>query len=113
MKNLLLSLTLAVLFLVRAGGVSETPKLPLAPSFTQHVLPIIKGKCSHLPTCHAAKGASTPFVDHASISIKAKTIVKRITNVNGIMPPIQAGVKLSKAEINQIKIWTENGAPNN
>lgn len=112
MKNSLLSHSLVIILFINLGGVADVSEAS-TPSFSKEILPLIKSKCSNLVTCHAAKGASTPFIDHTTISVKGKKIVKRITNINGIMPPIKSGIKLTREEIDQITSWVEAGTPNN
>lgn len=82
------------------------------PSFKQTVLPLLQRKCN-LPACHANRGASTALTNYTAVAAKGKTIVKRITSLNGAMPPVASGIKISKDEIKLIQSWVAASAPNN
>ena len=87
-----------------------------APTFNQHIAPIIYRNCS---ACHRP-GEAAPFslLSYEETKKKARTIAKVVALRN--MPPWQAGPasypyrderRLTDAEIAQIKDWTEAGMP--
>ena len=77
--------------------------------FTANVLPLISSKCS-TPTCHDETAAGGFVLQNyfqvsgAQDRIKARVVVQKS------MPPTGA---LLPTEINTIKCWLQNGAPNN
>lgn len=107
-KPLLNLLTLVLVFVSLSWSLYK----PDAPSFKNQVFPLIQSKCN-MKECHADRGGGAPYTSHEAIKLRGKKIVKRITNINGIMPPIQSGIKLSVEEKNLIKTWVEMGMPNN
>ncbi|MBC7688852.1 MAG: hypothetical protein H7211_11805 [Aquabacterium sp.] len=80
--------------------------------YTADISPIITSKCA-IPGCHDANGASNPagfvFLNYAQLSAKKDRINARVI-MERTMPPTGP---LSDAEINKIKCWIGNGAPNN
>ncbi len=109
MRKLLLHLILlTILFTCLSWEMRE----PLAPSFKSQVFPLIQAKCNS-KECHAERGGSTAYTSYEAIKAKGKKIVKRITNINGIMPPVKSGIKLTKEEITLIKAWVDAGMPDN
>ncbi len=109
MRKLLLNLLTLVLVVV---SLSWSLYKPDAPSFKSQVFPLIQSKCN-MKECHADRGGGASYTSYEGIKLKGKKIVKRITNINGIMPPIQSGIKLTPEEKNLIKNWVEMGMPNN
>ncbi len=77
--------------------------------FTANVLPLISSKCS-TPSCHDGAAAGGFVLQNyfqvsgAQDRIKARVVVQKS------MPPTGA---LLPTEINTIKCWLQNGAPNN
>ena len=87
-----------------------------APTFNQHIAPIVYRNCS---ACHRP-GEAAPFslLSYDDTKKKAKTIAKAIAS--RIMPPWHAGPasypyrderRLTDAEVALIKEWTEAGMP--
>lgn len=109
MRKQLLHFLMSAILLVCVGWRDQKTE---APSFKNQVFPLIQSKCN-AKECHANKGGSTPYTSYDAIKLKGKKIVKRITNINGIMPPVQSGIKLTKEEITVIKTWVAMGMPNN
>lgn len=107
-KSLLHLLMLVLVFVSLSWNLHE----PNAPSFKNQVFPLIESKCN-MKECHADRGGGAPYTSYELIKLKGKKIVKRITNINGIMPPIKSGIKLTPEEKNLIKTWVEMGMPNN
>lgn len=108
LKSFLNLLMVSLVFVSLSWSLHE----PNAPSFKNQVFPLIQSKCN-AKECHANKGGGTPYTSYEAIKLKGKKIVKRITNINGIMPPVQSGIKLTKEEIAVIKTWVEMGMPDN
>ncbi len=109
MRKKLLNLLVGLLAL---SSLSWNLRQPDPPSFKKEIFPLIQTKCN-MKECHADRGGGAPYTSYDAIKSKGKKIVKRITNINGIMPPLQSGIKLTSEEKALIKTWVETGMPNN
>ena len=83
------------------------------PSFSECVKPIIEQNCIQ---CHRNNSQNGLLQTHAQIILymqngKLLDRIQRDADAVGVMPP--SGQKLSDNEIQILKKWEENGAPNN
>lgn len=79
-------------------------------SFATNVLPLIQGRCSTSPGCHAAGSTNSggPLTNYAQISARANQIKSSVNA--GTMPQ---GSSLTNAEKATISCWVDAGALNN
>lgn len=83
-------------------------------AFTADILPIIQTNCQG---CHSGSqpSAGIHLDDYASIKAAADegSLYGSIAWLSGYQPMPQNAAQLSDCNINQIKNWIDNGAPNN
>jgi uncharacterized membrane protein len=90
-------------------GSTLPPSCDSIPSFQSSIKNIIINKCA-ISGCHDAfASGGYIFQNYAQISgakdnIKAAAVVQKIMPLSGTLEP---------SEINQLRCWIENGAPNN
>ncbi len=86
-------------------------------SFGQHIRPILQAHCN---ICHSSGGTSFPLEEHDEVQYRA--LLKRdgigvLYGAVAHLPAFQAmprdAPKLTLCQIEQIKRWTDAGAPNN
>lgn len=85
-----------------------------AVTFSGSVVPILAANCY---ACHAANIAEGGVVLSNYAGVKAKVddrrLIGAITHAPGFSPMPQGAAKLSACDIEKIKKWVDNGAPNN
>lgn len=86
-------------------------KCDTAVTFSNTILPIIKGNCA-ISGCHVAGGSGNGIFENYD-NVKAKvdngTLRNRVL-VQKDMPPAQP---LNDCQLQQIEIWLDEGAPDN
>lgn len=85
-----------------------------AVTFSGSIQPILARNCT---TCHTGSSANagidlSTHAGAATVALNGR-LVGAITHASGFTPMPQGASKLSECNINQIKLWVENGAPNN
>lgn len=85
-------------------------------TYTNTILPILRDNCYR---CHAGNQAVAPFnldsyTDASQVALSG-LMYKAITHANepGIVPMPKDADKLSDCNIAKIKVWIDDGAPNN
>jgi hypothetical protein len=78
-------------------------------SFSADILPIIVTKC-RIPSCHNAAASGGHFFQSFDDVYAAKDRIHLRVVIQKSMPP---SGPLPQAEIDKLKCWIENGAPNN
>ncbi len=83
-------------------------------AFSANIFPIIQTNCKG---CHSGNqpAAGIRLEDYATVKIVADNgrLFGSVAQLSGYVPMPQNGSKLSDCNINQIKNWIDNGAPNN
>lgn len=83
-------------------------------TFSRSVVPILATNCY---ACHAANIAEGGVVLSNYSGVKAKVdqgrLIGAITHAPGFVPMPQGASKLSACDIDKIKKWVADGAPNN
>jgi len=82
-------------------------------SFANHILPLVQQQCEG---CHTYPGASAGIIlsDHNSISsVALNGQLYGVTHGSAGYPLMPPSGSLMQCELNQIRIWIEDGAPNN
>ncbi|GGG14724.1 c-type cytochrome [Pontibacter amylolyticus] len=117
-------LMLGILLLAAAACADDneedlTPQQPAqlcdtAVTFSGSVVPILAANCY---ACHAANIAEGGVVlsNYAGVKVKVddRRLIGAISHAPGFSPMPQGAAKLSACDIEKIKKWVDNGAPNN
>jgi hypothetical protein len=75
-------------------------------TFSQSIQPIIQSKCA-LSGCHVNSTGLPDFTDFENIKSRAAGIKSRTSSGN--MPPASSGISLTRAEIDAISCWVDQG----
>jgi hypothetical protein len=84
-------------------------------TFSGTIDSIINTKCSGA-ACHSSGGASGfAYNNYAGVKVSVDdgNIMDRVVLKNNVMPPASSGFVLTDCEIQKIRHWLYNGAPNN
>lgn len=83
-------------------------------AFGADIFPIIQSNCKG---CHSGSqpAAGIRLEDYTTVKLVADNgrLFGSVAHLSGYVPMPQNGLKLSDCNINQIKNWIDNGAPNN
>ncbi len=122
MIRILLYICAVLLLAVSISACSKASEDMLAPQhcdtagmkYSLDILPIISGNCY---SCHAngMMEGNVSLEGYANLKTQSDNgnLIGVITHASGYPPMPDNGGKLSDCEINKIKAWMRNGAPDN
>jgi hypothetical protein len=88
---------------------NQNPCSTVPASFNANILPLVITKC-RIPGCHDATASGGHFFQTYDDVFAAKDMIRQRVVIEKSMPPTGP---LPQADIDKLKCWIENGAPNN
>ncbi len=111
----LIASCLSVLFILSSCGDDEGGTTPCtSPSYSTDIKPIIDESCA-LAGCHVAGFADGDYSSYQGLKDNADSGTLDAQITAGNMPPSNSPgpTSISNAQVNLIKCWIADGAPNN
>ncbi len=123
MKKIIWSVAIYLFIITACSSDNEEELFPnntcdtTSVSFTDDIVPIFTASCLGCHSLAAAPFAGANIIlegyDNVLVQITNQRLVGSIEHASNFSPMPKGGAKLPACEIDKIKAWVNNGAPNN